>query len=343
MESEIIDLERQLKNDTYTPQPFSVFVVTEPKIREVFAAGFKDRVVHHLLVTYLLPIFERKFIFDSYACRENKGTHAAVARLSQFLRKITANNHKKAYYLQADVKSFFPSMNHDILYNLITKQVKNPYIRWLTKIIIYHDCTQNPMKKGQLSLFSQVPPHKSLFNVPEGQGLPIGNLTSQFFANIYLDVLDQYVKHTLKCKYYIRYVDDFIILDRDKEKLYLLKKEIEVFLQQKLALELHPHKWKVDDVRNGIDTLGYVTKPSYTLVRRRVIKTLKKKLWEFQYTKPEELDIAYVTSCVNSYYAHFRHADSYRLRKHLWEKHFGILKNILRPVNDYRYFLPRKK
>ncbi len=338
MEKEIIELEQKLKDKSYAPKKFSVFVVTEPKIREIFAAGFSDRVVHHFLVDYLLPIFEPKFIFDSFACRAGKGTHFAIERLSHFLRQITVNSNKKAYYLQADVKSFFPSINHDILFTIIKKQINNPYILWLTKIIIYHDCTQQPIKKGQLSLFNKVPAHKSLFYVPKGQGLPIGNLTSQFFANIYLNELDQYVKHQLKCKYYIRYVDDFVILHEDKDKLYQIKNEIEKFLHDKLALDLHPHKWKVQNVNNGIDALGYITKPTYKLVRKRVVKTLKRKLVKFQKVKQEELDLDYVVTCINSYYAHFRHANSYKLRKHLWENHFGSLKKYLQPVNDYRYF-----
>ena len=342
LEKEIINLEKLLKNHTYEPLPFSVFVVTEPKIREVFAAEFRDRVIHHLLYNYLSPIFERKFIFDSYACRKGKGTYRTVKRLSQFLRKITANNRKKAFYLQADIKNFFPSINHDILFKLIEKYTKNSNILWLTKSIIYYDCTQNPVKKGQLPL-SLVPPHKSLFNVPPGQGLPIGNLTSQFFANVYLNELDQFIKHHLKCKYYVRYVDDFVILDESKENLYKILQEIDKFLEQKLSLKLHPKKLIIEDINKGIDTLGYLIKPTHILVRKRVVKNFKKKLFQFQKDLPlNKVKLDFILSSLNSYYAHFRHADSYKLRKHLWEKHFGILKKFLRPVDDFRYFKLRK-
>jgi len=338
LEKEIIDLEKLLKNHTYEPSPFSVFVITEPKIREVFAAEFRDRVVHHLLYNYLSPIFEPKFIFDSYACRKEKGTHQAVKRISQFLRKITENNRKKAFYLQADIQNFFPSINHDTLFNLIQKYTKNSNVLWLTKAIIYYDCTRNPVKKGQLSLFGLVPPQKSLFNAPSGQGLPIGNLTSQFFANVYLNELDQFVKHSLKCKYYVRYVDDFVILDESKENLYRLKQEIDKFLQQKLSLKLHPDKCIIEDVNKGIDTLGYLVKPTHILVRKRVVKNFKKKLFQFQKDLPEnKVDLNFILSSINAYYAHFRHADSYKLRKHLWEKHFGILKKYFRPVDGFKY------
>lgn len=343
LEKEIIDLEKSLKNYTYEPLPFSVFVITEPKIREVFAAEFRDRVIHHLLYDYLSPIFEKKFIFDSCACRKEKGTHRAVKRLSQFLRKITANNRKSAFYLQVDIQNFFPSINHNILFNLIQRHVRNPDILWLTKIIIDYDCTRNPVKKGQLSLFGLVPPQKSLFNVPPGQGLPIGNLTSQFFANIYLNELDQFIKHSLKCKYYVRYVDDFVILDRNKENLYRLKQGIDEFLQQNLSLKLHPDKCIVEDASKGIDILGYLVKPTHILVRKRVVKNFKKKLFQFQKDLSQNKgDLNFILSSVNSYYAHFSHADSYKLRKHLWEKHLGILKNYLRPVDGFRYFKLKK-
>jgi hypothetical protein len=329
LEKELVDLEKVLVNHTYQPRSFSVFVVTEPKVREIFAADFRDRVVHHLLYEFLLPIFEPKFIADSYACQKNKGTHQAVKKLSEFLKQ------DKLFFLQADVKNFFCSINHEILFNLIQKQVTDPDILWLTKTIIDFDCAASPVKKGQLSLFSQVPAHKSLFNAPIGQGLPIGNLTSQFFANVYLNELDQFVKYKLKCKYYIRYVDDFIILDENKEKLYIIKQQIEEFLKQKLALELHPDKWLIEDAGKGIDFLGYVIKRTHILVRRRVIKNLKEKLYEFQ---KDHTDLKYVLSCINSYYAHFGHANSYNLRKSLWEERFGVLKNILQPMDNFKYF-----
>ena len=343
LEKEIINLEKLLENYTWKPLPFSVFVVTEPKIREIFAAEFRDRVIHHLLCNYLSPIFEPKFIFDSYACRKSKGTHRAIKRLSQFLRKITINNRKKVFYLQADIQNFFPSIKHNILFRLIQEHVRNPDILWLTKTIIYYDCTKNPVKKGQLSLFNLVPPHKSLFNVPPGQGLPIGNLTSQFFANIYLNELDQFIKHSLKCKYYVRYVDDFVILDESRENLYQLKQEIDKFLQQKLSLKLHPKKSIIQDVNKGIDTLGYLIKSTHILVRKWVVRNFKKRLFLFQKDLPEnKVDLNFILSSINSYYAHFMHASSYRLRKHLWEKHFGILKKFLRQVDDFRYFKLKK-
>lgn len=165
---------------------------------------------------------------------------------------------------------------------------------------------------------------------------------SQFFANVYLNELDQYVKHTLKCKYYIRYVDDFVILGTDKKYLEEILQMLNVFLPQKLALALHPNKSKIESVYKGIDTLGYVTKPGYRLVRKRVVKTLKSKLLEFNVLCERgecgKKDLEFMLASINSYYAHFCHANSYKLRKHLWENHFGLLRTYFKPKNDFAYF-----
>jgi RNA-directed DNA polymerase len=354
-EKRLLELEQDLKNHTWRPLPSNAFVVTEPKIREIFAADFRDRIVHHLLYNYLVSVWEPKFIFDSYACRKGKGTHkASVVRLRQFLKKITANNREGAFCLQADVKSFFTSINHNILFSLIQKHTKDLDILWLAKTIIFHDPTKNPIKRGQLSLFDQVPPDKSLFHIPKNQGLPIGNITSQFFANVYLNELDQFAKHQLKAKYYIRYVDDFIILHQDPEILDKWRRQTDCFLQQELALKLHPKKQKIYPIKQGIDFLGYIIKPTHILNRKRVVKSLKNKLWRFnkkilnlnlehpiRLWTPELCDdFKEIFACVNSYYGMFKHADSYRLREHLYKKHFGILKTYLISADKkYSYFI----
>ncbi|MGB2762513.1 MAG: reverse transcriptase/maturase family protein [Minisyncoccales bacterium] len=348
-------LEEELQNHTWQPLPSTAFVVTEPKIREIFAADFRDRIVHHLLYNYLVPIWESKFIFDSYACRKGKGTHkASVKRLYQFLRKITKNGRENAFCFQGDVKSFFTSINHDILYQLVQKYVKNPDILWLCKTIIYHDPTKNHIKRGQQNLFNKVPPDKSLFHIPKGQGLPIGNITSQFFANVYLNELDQFVKHHLKVKYYIRYVDDFVILRQNPEILKKWRKQIDQFLRKNLALKLHPKKQKIFPVNQGIDFLGYIIKLSHILNRKRVVKALKNKLWHFNqkilgmnlehpirlWTPELCQDFQKIFGAVNSYYGMFKHANAYRLRRHIYEKHFDILKVYLIPANKkYSHFI----
>ncbi|NCO46343.1 MAG: RNA-directed DNA polymerase, partial [Vibrio sp.] len=256
------------------------FVVKEPSPREIFAASFKDRVVHHLLIREILEMGERKFIFDSFACRKNKGTHAAVKRLKRFIRKVTQNYKKEAFYCQLDISGFFMSIDHDILFSIfkkfISKQDKpnqwEEEVLWLARTIIFYKPTKNYLIKGSPSLFKLIPPRKSLFESGENAGLPIGNYSSQFFANLYLNELDQFIKRELKCRYYVRYVDDFILLDRDKEKLKFWRDEINDFLKENLKLELNLNKIKIQPIDKGIDFLGYFVKPDYTLVRKKVVK-----------------------------------------------------------------------
>ncbi len=344
-EKELLKLEKELKNHTYYPGRSVCFVVTEPKPREVFAANFKDRVVHHLLVNYLEPIWEPKFIGQSYSCRKGKGTHKAIGDLKRYIRKVSGNFQKKAYFLQIDIQSFFPSLKKDILFNLIKRHTKNPDILWLSKTIIFQDPTQNYHKKGQLALFKDIPSHKSLFKIPKGQGLPIGNLTSQFFANVYLNELDQFVKHKLKVKFYLRYVDDLILLHQDQKQLKQWRDQIGNFLEEKLKLKLHPKKQSLQSIGKGIDFLGYIVRPSYSLVRRKVVKNLKRKLWDFNRKKdlPRPEEIQQMVATVNSYYGQFRHANSFGLRQKLWQENFRRLKKYLIPNNiDLSYFHLKK-
>jgi hypothetical protein len=345
-------LQRELKNHTYKIGRSICFVVTKPKAREIFAADFRDRIVHHVLVDYLESIWEPKFVYQSYSCRKGKGTHQAIKDLKKYLRKINHNDHKPAFYLQIDIQSFFVSLRKDVLFELIKKRVKNPEILWLTKTIIFHDSTIDFYRKSQMSLFDLIPDHKSLFKVPSNQGLPIGNLTSQFFANVYLDELDQFIKHKLKIKYYLRYVDDVVILSENKEQLKIWRNEIDSFLEKMLKLKLHPKKQILQSVDKGINFVGFVVKPEYTLMRRRVVKNLKEKLRIFnqnlgkvillkdgslkEFRKKEGKQML---SVINSYYGQFKHAHTFGLRSKLWQKNFGELKRFLKSVDkNLSYF-----
>jgi hypothetical protein len=204
-------------------------------------------------------------------------------------------------------------------------------------------------------LFDKIPPHKSLFHVPENQGLPIGNLTSQFFANVYLNELDQFAKHNLKVKYYLRYVDDFLLLSHDKKQLKEWRAAIVLFLKERLQLELNFQKQIFQATDKGIDWLGYIIKPDHILVRRRVVKNLKRKLFQYNqilknYSQKDEggqlllplfandppLElIEKILAIVNSYFGHFKHANTFKLRTHLWQNHFGLLKNYIEPIDAH--------
>jgi len=306
-EQKLMQLQRELITRSYRPSRSIVFAANRPKVREVFAADFKDRVVHHLLVNYLELIWEPVFINDSYACRKGKGTHAAVARTKEFLRKITRNGSRRAYYLQLDIKDFFPSIDKVILLNILCKRVVDPDIWWLVDLVIGWDCTRSYVARGNRSLLTAIPANKSLFGKNNKKGLPIGNLISQFAANVYLNELDQFVKHELKAKYYIRYVDDFIIFEEDQGKLAAYIPRIESFLSARLKLSLHPKRRKIAPVSSGVDFLGYIVRPKYTLVRRRVVNNLKSKIISGQARK----------ETIASYMGHFKWANTYRLKKHL--------------------------
>ena len=307
-EENIFKLEQELKAKTYLPSRSILFAARKPKLREIFAADFRDRVVHHVLVDQLEKIWEPVFIHDSYACRKNKGTHKAVVRLQSFLRKITKNGNVQAYYLQLDIKDFFTSINKELLFSLIQNRIKDLDILWLAKIIIFWDCTRSYVARGSRQLFSNIPSNKSLFGKRNERGLPIGNLTSQFFANIYLGMLDQFVKHTLKAHYYLRYVDDFVILSRDKDELKMFRDKIESFLTESLFLQLHPKRRKLAPVSYGIDFLGYIVRQNYILVRKRVINNLKQKIQEYKMAHSH--DIEKFKAMLASYLGHFKWANS---------------------------------
>lgn len=340
-EDELLKLQKELKNHTYKPGRSICFVVTRPKPREIFAADFRDRIIHHVLVNYLEPIWEPKFIDQSYSCRKEKGAHKAIKDLKRYIKKVNCNKRQPAHYLQVDIRSFFVGIKKHILFELIKKQVKNQEILWLAETIIFHNPTRNYYRKCQTSLFDLIPDHKSLFKVSPDQGLPIGNLTSQFFANVYLNELDQFVKHKLKVKYYLRYVDDLVVLSQDRSQLMAWRGKIDKFLQWKLKLKLHPQKQILQDINKGINFVGFVVRPDYILMRRRIVKNFKEKLWKLNKNLEEftEQEIKRVLSVVNSYYGQFRHAKTFGLRQKLWNKNFGELQKFLEPVDrNFSYF-----
>lgn len=358
----MLKLQKEMESHTYIPGRSICFAVTYPKIREIFAADFRDRVVHHLLINEIEPYFERRFIYDSYACRAGKGCHMAVKRLREFLSKISKNQTQNAFFAELDIESFFSNIDKEILIQIVENGINKfqPAFRkndilWLAKTIIRHDPTTNFHLKGDPKLMKTIPPSKTLFKQLKTKGLPIGNLTSQFFANVYLNELDQFVKRILKVKYYIRYVDDLVLLSRDKNELKIWRKKIDKFLRNKLALQLHPAKDKYGSIYRGINFAGYIVKPNYLLSRKRVVGSLKTKLYYFNkglllisnnqaqlalpLSKPPcRGEIEAMQAMVNSYYGHFKHADCYKLRKNIYERHFGALREYLEPVGEYCSF-----
>ncbi len=327
-----------LQNQTWLPAPPVVFCVQKPKVREVYAAQFQDRVVHHWLVPQLEALLDRKFIYDCASNRKGKGTHFAVKRLQCFMRK-----QRGGWFLQLDIANFFNTVTHRTLLHLLSEHLKRAvkqhkvshqhgrYLYQLCRTIIVQPVADEAIVLGDSSHLEAVPSHKRLSCAPVGTGLPIGNLTSQFFANVYMNELDQYIKHQLKCKHYVRYVDDFVLVHKCKTQLQQWQCSISEFLVKHLQLTLKAQRI-LAPVTNGADFLGYIIKPSHVLVRRRVLGNLDEKLAKFkqQLCKPLAcgvlLDVKYETreslrAVLSSYWGHFEHASSYRLRHALFAKH----------------------
>lgn len=333
-ENNLLKLEEELKNKTYYPGPSICFAVNDPTCREIFAADFRDRTIHHLLVNQIETLGEKSFIYDSFACRKNKGMHEAVNRLNSLCHKISSNYRKETFYAQLDISGFFMNIDHYILYEILTKLVEKQKfskkwkddILWLAGVIIFHKPTDNYTIKGNRKLLKEIPDRKSLFKSLPHKGLPIGNYSSQFFGNLYLNELDQFLKRKLKCRYYLRYVDDFIILGEDREKLIKLSQEINTFLKKELGLELNPTKTKIENIEKGIDFLGYVIRKNYILSRKRVVRKFRKKVKVikninlFNSENPLEVFISELSS-LNSYYGHLNHANAYGLRKNTFNKY----------------------
>jgi len=288
-EARLLALQRELREHTYRPGRSICFVTGGPKPREVFAADFQDRIVHHLLVFHLERVFEPRFIHDSYACRRGKGTLAASDRLMEFLRRATAKGHRGAWALRLDVASFFASIHKQTLYDIIAQRVRDPEILWLTRTILFHDPTRDyrfscrdrgdrcPETEGYL-----IPAEKSLFGTGNQHGLPIGNLTSQFWANAYLNELDQFVKRRLGCRCYARYVDDLVLLSGQPAELIRWRGEIEEFLQARLRLRLRTGGQEPMPVRRGIDFVGWKTWWNRRVPRRRTLSHMRCRVERFE-------------------------------------------------------------
>ncbi len=273
-------LREELLSEEYKPRPLRTFVIRDPKVRKIRKSYFVDRIVHHAICNILNPIFEKRFIHDSFANRIGKGTLNAIKRFDKFKQKVSKNNTRNCYVFKADVKHYFDEVNHKILINILKGKIND---------------------KRLISLISKI-----LKNHSDKVGMPLGNMTSQFFANIYLNELDQYAKNELKTKHYIRYVDDFVILHNDKNILENYKEKIDVFLKEKLQLELHPTKSKILLLNKGIGFLGFRNYPHHRLLRKANIRTMKKRITEGDYDS--------ICEFLEGWMSYANHADTYNLR-----------------------------
>ena len=306
LESELWKLQQALQQKTYRPGDYRSFYIYEPKKRLISAAPYRDRIVHHALTSVLEPIFEPTFIGDSYACRKGKGTHAAVDRSQYFSRRFR-------YVFKADIRKFFPSMDHEILTHRIARKIKDPHVLSLTELIIKNSNPQEPV----LEWFSG----DSLLTPTERhRGIPVGNQTSQFFSNVYLDALDHFVKERLQIKGYVRYVDDFLLFSDDKRELAEAREQIITMLVS-LRLKLHRRKNTISPVQDGFRFLGYRVFRTHRLLAKnnvwrfiRRVRQMQKDYSDGKMTLPE------IRQRLMSWTSHAQKADTHRLRSDLFDK-----------------------
>ena len=316
LENNLLELYSELKSGTYKIGRCICFVVTKPKPREVWAANFRDRIVHHLVYNAIKDRFHKRFIKDTYSCIPKRGTLAAAKRLLYFSRSSTHNYTRKMYYLKADLANFFISIDKNILYNLLKIYVKEDWILNLLNIIIYHDPRLNVYKKSPPDLYSLIPKYKSLFAADNCHGLPIGNLTSQFFSNVYLNVLDQFVKHSLKCRFYLRYVDDFIIIADNPAFLNYSFNMINSYIDACLKLKINSHKKLINCVTQGIDFVGFFVLPNRIALRKQTLSKIIIciRRWKNKFNRFAPRNLLIFRNSFNSYLGMIKNLKAYNLR-----------------------------
>ena len=328
LHNNLVDLCNELLERRYKPLPSFCFIVNEPKKREIFAANFRDRIVHHLYFDYVHQLFENTFIADSYSCIKNRGTHYGVHRLEKHIREESQNYSKECYCLKMDIRGYFIHINRiklvEITEGVFDRMRRHKssngkmwediidfdFVNYLNREIIMLDSTHKCIFRSKRGEWIGLPNSKSLFYTEENCGLPIGNLTSQLLSNVFLNVLDQYMKRELKCKHYGRYVDDFFIVSRNKDRLRKIIPLISNFLKEKLGLDLHMGKTRIINVKYGVEFLGAFIKPYRTYIANKTVKRIQTKLNTY---KNREI-IANPMATVNSYLGILSHYSSFRLR-----------------------------
>jgi retron-type reverse transcriptase len=278
----ILVLHRELKDGSYKHGGYKHFKISDPKPRDIHKATVRDRLLHHALYRQLYPHFDRRFIADSFSCRRGKGTHRAMDRFRAFAFKVSRNHRRSCYVLKCDIRKFFASIDQSVLMEILEKHIQDNRLLGLIKEVVG-------------SFDSGLP----------GKGLPLGNLTSQLLVNIYMNEFDQFAKHELRAKYYIRYADDFVILSPDRQSLVKIFRLIERFLRARLKLELHPDKVFIKTFASGVDFLGWVHFPDHQVLRTATKRRMWRRVGESK-TSPEVLV---------SYLGLLKHGNTYKLRQ----------------------------
>ena len=291
----LLKLQSELETGIYTPKPLINFTIRDPKTRKISKSDFRDRIIHHALCNIIEPIFDKTFIYDTYANRLGKGSLKAVQRFEYFKNMVSKNSKRTCYVLKADIKHYFYTVDHKILLNLLKRKIADEKVLFLIKIILNNHVTEI-----------------------EDKGMPLGNLTSQFFANIYLSELDHYAKETMQVKYYIRYVDDFVILSSSEKQLSDYREKINEFLITKLCLKLHPEKTRIIPMHRGVGFLGLRIFENHRLLKKSNIRKFKNKISKLctQYDN-KEIDYDKIYDAIEGWVAYTKTANTYKLRNEL--------------------------
>lgn len=299
LETHIFQLQRNLQNKSYKHDPYTSFYIHDPKQRHIHKASVRDRVVHHAVYRVLLPIFEPRFISNSFSCRIDKGTHRGIRAFNKMTNQESKNYTRRCFVLKCDIRSFFESIDHDVLMRILEKKIKDADTLWLLREIVASHYS------SRLSVFSY-------------KGLPIGNLTSQLFANVYLNDFDQFIKQDLRIKHYARYTDDFVIVSQNKTYLESLIPKFEQFLRDNLGLELHPKKVTIRKIEKGVDFLGFVSLPHHrtlrTKTKKRMFRRIEAKVLEYN---QGNLGKDNLEQSLQSYLGVLSHGNTYKLRQKL--------------------------
>jgi RNA-directed DNA polymerase len=352
----LLGLQREIIDKTWRPRPVKVFVSEHPKTREIHVPAYEDRVVHHLIVPTIVSEWEPKFIHDAYANRVGKGSHKAVQRVGQFMREVSSGQ-GGGFSQKYDIKNFFPSIRRDVLWAELKRGMERADFPLWQQHIVHALLRKPPLYYGAQYLCTDaqralVPPHKRLENARPGCGICTGNLSSQIFAGIYLNPLDQFIKHVLKVQRYVRYVDDFVLFSNSREQLEQWSVQIKRFLAERLHLELKPGS-VVTPLSQGVDFLGYVVFPTHVRVRPRVVAHARSKLnaWERRHVAADALqvtpeDYEQINAIDASYQGHFRHANSHRLqrdfvRRFPWLQTTRVRRRFHRQLSGRRLQIPR--
>ena len=334
-ESNLIQLWNDLNDGSYRLGKSIAFIVHKPVQREIFAADFRDRVVHHLIINKLNPLFEKEFIQDSYACRVGKGTHHGINRANKFIRQCSKNYKEDCHVLKLDIEGFFMHINKEILFTRLQKFIEVKYrqndkelVLETCRKIIFNSPTENCTIKGAAKNWEGLPKNKSLFGSPPNSGLPIGNLTSQIFANFYMNAFDHFMKKKLGIRYYGRYVDDFIIVHPSKEYLKYLLPVISDYLTNALKLKVHPKKVYLQHYTKGVKFLGTVIKPNRIYIANRTKGNFYNAIQKHNQViavshKASKGDQNSLLSSMNSYLGIMKHYNTYNLRKRMLYKYLN--------------------